>query len=341
MHRDAVQTLLDAFGEIGLQASDGHAQGEDVMLEGPRGPLTIEVKGMSLADRSRVQSQIEQHQKLAADRLPRPDFVVVVADQLPEEAREILRQHGWGYLDRRGAIWLRSRDLVINDTTLDPLRRHPGRPSSGIRGRVGLGVALRLLMRPQAEISIRELARLVGAAPSTVHESVNRLREHALIEGDGRPLVPELFVAVAEVWRPEHIPVARQPRPSDTELGLNLKDDGQGWVVGGDVGAAASGAPVVAGSGSPPDFYVPSSGLVRRAVRQLGESAYEGRGATVAVAPSPVVTAENFYVKSWRTPWLEWPIAHPVVLALDLAQDLSRGREILAEWTPQGFDRVW
>ena len=94
-------------------------------------------------------------------------------------------------------------------------------------------------------------------------------------------------------------------------------------------------------SGSPPDFYVPNAAVFRRAVRTLGKCEYEERGATVAVAPSPVVTAENFYVGSHQTPWLHWPWAHPVVIALDLAQDLARGREILEDWDPQGFRRVW
>jgi hypothetical protein len=34
-----------------------------------------------------------------------------------------------------------------------------------------------------------------------------------------------------------------------------------------------------------------------------------------------------------------WPLAHPVAVALDLAQDRARGREILDDWSPP--ERVW
>jgi hypothetical protein len=38
----------------------------------------------------------------------------------------------------------------------------------------------------------------------------------------------------------------------------------------------------------------------------------------------------------------EWPLAHPVFVALDLAQDTGRGREILDAWTPpERWARVW
>jgi hypothetical protein len=133
----------------------------------------------------------------------------------------------------------------------------------------------------------------------------------------------------------------------DADLELNL-DEGQigargvpGWVVAGDVGAAASGARIVVSSGAPPDFYVPSEAVLRRAARRLDRCSYDERAATVAVAPSALVALERFDAASFATPWLHWPVAHPVVIALDLAKDLARGREILEDWTPEGFRRVW
>ena len=267
-------------------------------------------------------------------------------EQLSGEARDLLRSTDWGYLDRRGALWIRRHDLIVNDTSIEPLMRHRPRPDGPIRGRVALGVALRLI-HPKSRESVRDLADVVGASPSTVHDALKRLREDALIDSEHQPLVPDLFNAVAAVWRPERIPVAREPGPGDRNLELGLHDDAtgdvaeQGWVVSGDVAADASGARIVVSSDAPPDFYVPTSTALRRALRQLGKVPYDERGATVALTPSPVVTAENHYVGSYRRPSLHWPIAHPVVIGLDLAQDLARGREILADWNPQGFDRVW
>ena len=37
----------------------------------------------------------------------------------------------------------------------------------------------------------------------------------------------------------------------------------------------------------------------------------------------------------------DFPVANHVVVALDLAQDLGRGREILEGWNPEGHVRVW
>jgi hypothetical protein len=39
---------------------------------------------------------------------------------------------------------------------------------------------------------------------------------------------------------------------------------------------------------------------------------------------------------------VEWPLAHPLFVALDLAQDVGRGREVLDRWTPDTrWPRVW
>lgn len=347
LHADAVDALLEALRDAGLRATRSEAA--DVALEGPGKLVLINVKAASVLDAGRVRAQLAADAKARADEgvSETPDMVVLVADQLSEDARELLRESDWGYLDRRGALWIRRPDLLVNDTSLAPLERRGARVEGPIRGRVALGVALRLLMHPHTGGSVRAIADVVGASPSTVHDALARLRAHALIDRDRTPLVPDLFNAAAAVWRPERIPVRRQPQPGDDDLELGLPDDetgdvaAQGWVVGGDVGAAAAGARIVVTAGAPPDFYVPNQAALRRAVRRLRTCPYDERGATVALTPSPVVTAEKRYVGSDTTPWLAWPHAHPVVVALDLAQDLARGREILDDWTPQGFDRVW
>ncbi len=345
MHREAVEALIDALADSGLRATASPSA--DVVLQGPTGVVALEVKAISVAGESQVRAQIARHRDNVAGRGGADSLVVLVADQMSRGARELLRAAGWGYLDRRGALWLHGPGLVVHDTSLAPIERHRPSADGPIRGRVGVGVALALLMYPRGRASVRQLAGTVEASPSTVHDSLAKLREHALVDSAGAPLIPDLFNAAADVWRPDRIAVQREPLPGDEDLQLGLHDDetgdvaAHGWVVGGDVGAAAAGARIVVGSGAPPDFYVPSEAVLRRALRRLGPCPYEDRGATIAVAPSPVVTSENHYVGTHSVPWLHWPWAHPVVIALDLAQDLARGREVLDEWTPQGFDRVW
>ena len=60
---------------------------------------------------------------------------------------------------------------------------------------------------------------------------------------------------------------------------------------------------------------------------------------TVRVAPVPAVVKNRVDLDANPT---EWPLAHPLFVALDLAQDVDRGREILSTWTPnEGWTRVW
>jgi hypothetical protein len=343
LHSGAVEALLDALREAGLQAD--RSPRADLTVEGPTGALLVEVKAASVLDAGRARAQLEAWAGArAGSEKPSGTMLVLVADQLSEAARELLRHSDCGYLDRRGALWLRAPGLFVNDTGLSPLARRSRRHDEPIRGRVAMGVALRRLMRPEATESVREIAAVLGASASTVHAALATLREAALLDAAGEPLLPDLFDAVAAVWRPERVPVRRPPDTGDVELELGWHEDESGsrdtpgWVVSGDVGAAAAGAPLLLSAAAPPDFYVPTEAVLRRAIRRLGQCSYDERGATLALAPSRLVTMERYGATSGQ---FEWPVAHPVVIALDLAQDLARGREIVDEWTPEGFRRVW
>jgi hypothetical protein len=62
-----------------------------------------------------------------------------------------------------------------------------------------------------------------------------------------------------------------------------------------------------------------------RAVRLHGPAAAADSGATLSGAPIRARSEEAFDHPSHSTPWLHWPLSHPAVVALDLAQDQSRG----------------
>lgn len=329
---------------MGFRARPGGDAGADVVLDGPNGPVAIEVKAASVADPSRVGALVGSYARGASVRpVADVDVVVLVADELPAASRELLRDHGWGYLDRRGRLWLRTNDIVINDTDLEPLPRRRGQAplANPLSGRVALGMAVWILMHPLKRGSVRALARELDCAPSTAHDALRRLQDAALVEPSGRPLTPELFWATSDAWRPQRHYVSREPAPVDNDLSFNLGDEEAGWAVSGDLAAAAWGARLALPSGTPPDFYVPSA-VLRRAIRRLGPTNWSDRAASLAVAPLAAATRERFDHASIATPWLHWPLVHPVIVALDLAQDRSRGREILADWTPpEEFSRVW
>jgi hypothetical protein len=106
------------------------------------------------------------------------------------------------------------------------------------------------------------------------------------------------------------------------------------------VAAAAYGAPVALRSGQLLDFFVPDQSTLRRATTLLGAATTTSQAqATLRVAPVPAVVKNRVDLDTDST---EWPLAHPLFVALDLAQDVGRGREILDAWTPDGgWTRVW
>lgn len=79
---------------------------------------------------------------------------------------------------------------------------------------------------------------------------------------------------------------------------------------------------------------------MRRATTLLGGAESVANAlATVRVAPVPSVVQQR--VDPDINPGA-WPPAHPLFVALDLAQDVGRGREILDAWTPEArWARVW
>ena len=86
----------------------------------------------------------------------------------------------------------------------------------------------------------------------------------------------------------------------------------------------------------PPELYVESQGELRSVLRSHGVTPGTPSAGRVAVCPSRY---------GWSVPAQlpdhDFPVANHVVVALDLAQDRGRGREILEGWNPEGHVRVW
>lgn len=111
---------------------------------------------------------------------------------------------------------------------------------------------------------------------------------------------------------------------------------GRRWVLGGDGAALQLGAPIFS-TDTRPWLWVPTQVELRRAERRYEPTWWENRAAVLAVPPTPLVCQQ-------RRPAAEdgdWPLPQPLFVALDLARDEGRGREILARWEPEGVDVVW
>jgi hypothetical protein len=287
---------------------------------------------------------------------------IIVANQLSVEATDVFARtnessgtFGWSWLDRRRELQLNhqnatgvvhfDRGALAESAALPSGWRLATSPSDGpIRGRAGISYAAALLLDPAKQPSIRDVAAGAGMSHGAVGEAAKLLRKAGLILPDGRPEVPNLFWALAAVWGPTRItPVAVSPMFDQAKRWRANTDDlsEPGWALGGDDAAAAWGAPVFVAGGRP-WIWVPAEADARRAERSLSSASWEDYAAVIAVPPSLLVCRYRQRPPARLEPQF-LPTVHPLFLALELAQDPSRGREILDQWTPDNpnIHRVW
>lgn len=271
---------------------------------------------------------------------------VLIARHLWSPVRDALQAHGVSYFDGRGHLRLWHRPLLVDSDV--PGIGEASEPSS--RWRIdspsALDVALAVLDGTAAG-GVRAAAEAIGRAPGTVSKQLAALRGAYLVDDAGQPVVPALFEAVAEVWRPARMPLADLPRPGagavNARLAIGLDEpDAPGWVLADTQAASAWGAPVVLAGNAPPDFYVPEAGALARARALLGDAEYGRHACTVAVAPCPYVCRRRYD----RAEVVDEPFLapSPIVAVLDLVVDPARGRVTLERWSrdlPPELRRVW
>ncbi|MBT2267665.1 helix-turn-helix domain-containing protein [Rhodococcus erythropolis] len=332
--------VIDAFAELGIDAQSPIGEpdtGIDLVLDPDGLAVPIQMKYRSL-----VTDQVAER-LLTENQFPETTLFVV-SDRLTDTARRILVRRRCGYLDLRGRLALRTGSVVI-DAEVKALQKRLER-SEALSGKAGLEVAASVLMRPERTIAVRELARELGRSPSTVSEILAALRRDSLVDAKNMPTSTDLFWQVAKRWLTPRVHLAALPSPGDAtlvrplRLNLDTIENEPGWALTDSAAAAMYGAPLAFRSDQTLDFFVPDSSIVRRATTLLGTAASAMQAkATLRVAPVPAVVDHR--VDFDANP-LEWPLTHPLFVALDLAQDAGRGREILDAWTPDDrWTRVW
>lgn len=332
--------VFDAFRQLGIEARPvGGAGGRGVDFVVDPGGVGLSVQ---VAYRSLVTDQVAD--RLLAKPLPPDVALLVVADRVTETARTALTSRRGGYLDLRGRLALRT-DRLILDTAVEPITERVGR-SAALSGKAGLEVATNVLMHPDRPASVRALARQLNRSPSTVSEILTALRREDLVDSTNVVTSTDLFWQVAERWPVSRTYLATPPPPGDAvrqrplRLGLDTAGAAPGWALTDTAAAAAYGAPLALRSDQLLDFFVPDQVVLRRATTLLGAAASARQaGASVRVAPVPAVVHGR--IDLGDNPF-QWPLAHPLFVALDLAQDVGRGREVLEAWTPGSrWSRVW
>lgn len=336
---DWAAEVLTQRGVSIRRLAPGQGQGEnrpgDLELDLGRETIALEMKYRALADESAARNLLSERRTA---NIP----LLVVADRVTEEARHLLVTGG-GYLDLRGRLALHAPGVFI-DADLEPVMTRAGR-TGALSGSAGLEVAVAILMAPNRSVTVRGLARELRRSPSTVSEILSALRSDGFLSESNVLSGPDLFFAVASRWPTRRFQLAAVPVPGASRmmasLHLGLDDlDGPGWALTDSAAAVAYGAPLAYRSGQVLDFLVPNEAIARRALTVLGEATLaSGAEAAIRVAPVPMAAEQRVDLSSNPT---EWPLAHPLFVALDLAQDAGRGREILDAWTPDArWSRVW
>lgn len=292
-------------------------------------PLRLAVYAMAYCTAQRARELLVQQAPGAAGVWP-----IVVAERITRDARAMLSEAQWSWLDRRGRLHIRGPAIRVDAdvpsravTDRSPVQARP------ITGRSGRAVAYWLCAHPNDSLSPTRDAAELGLAPSTISVTVQRLAAAGLVAEDGTGVFPELFWELAAVWRPERTWLASAPSPPAARPDSAV---GQSWRRTGTSAAAAYGAPVVTAGREVLELYVPAPVDVSIAVRRYG-AAQPGLGAAVvAVVPARSILAP---VPQEVAEVGGWPAAPLTAVALDLAQDRARGRQMLEEW--RIGDGVW
>ncbi len=338
LRRSGVDAFLAVAEELGLDAAPRDRSavdrgvtlrlGADLVVD-----LNISVVSQALAGGSQLGPEPREHNTLE----------VLVADQIPAAVRESLNLAGHGWLDRRGHLRLVAPGIHI-DTDVGPRpRRGDAMSTTPIAGRSGLAAAAALLMSPDDPATVAEIARRAGLNQSSISRALARLDEAQLAQRIGRgryrPLVPELFWALAEVWPRERRRIGVTLQELERSQSAANPDDPASprFVLSGERAAVRLGAPLVLTGDFPALVYAPTLQSVDAVLVSVAPGGGAGVAGDVVVDPTGLATVTG--VAGQRSGGFQ--LAHPLFCALDLAGD-SRGREALEQWDPSaGIQRVW
>jgi len=327
---EAVEAAIDAFEVAAIQHGVLEATGpDDVCL-----PILVDDRPFTVAVFVVAYCTGDQARRLLA-ATDRPVGVVpmVVAERITAEARGLLTDEAWSWLDRRGRLHLRAAGVRVDIDVPAGTAGASKAAASPIRGRGGLAAAYWLCAHPGERLSPTGHAPVLGLAPSTISVASNRLTDGGLVDL-GAGVFPELFWELAGAWRLERTWLVSAPDPAEHR---DPDPDAATWRRTGSAAAAAYGAPVVTAGGGPVDLLVPGPAAVTIAVRRHGRTE-PGAGAAM-VAPAPVLAAVQPDPTAKEVVVDGWPAAPVLAVALELAQDRARGREILGDWHID--DAVW
>jgi hypothetical protein len=260
---------------------------------------------------------------------------LLVAQRITEDAKVIFREHRVSFFDERGYLSIRRGPLVVEAivaiTEVSSVRRR-GQPLDGI----GLDVALWLLHTPEPG-GVRAISREIGRSASSVSDALRRLVDEGLVTADHEPLLPELFDLAVHAWRYRSTSVAMSGDPTTTAnarmLRTNLDDAASsGWAWTGPVAERAWRVPGISRRAGRSALMVPDTESLDLAVSILKP---DPNGAFDLIVAPVAWLASHRFQRDGKV------VVPAIAVALELALDDARGRELLGSWDPEGVHRVW
>ncbi len=179
------------------------------------------------------------------------------------------------------------------------------------------------MISPHETVTARRVARDTGRSVGATHEMIARFTDVGLIgPTTRRPLLPDLFWETSARW-PDDGWLALAAPLEDVAERLPTRE-----LVRVDERAATLGGARIAAAGDlPARAYVTSPGSLRR-LRALADRDLPTR-TLVRQAPIRWIPELDGFGPTDDFPWR---VGHPVLCALRLASDMSRGREIVESW---------
>lgn len=244
--------------------------------------------------------------------------LLVVGDRITQTARSILNETGISWWDRRGTLHLTEEGLLIHrDDRPDP-RRGPAKPVRLAPSTFAAAVHL-LVSYPQRP-GVRETARQTGLSPASVSRGFGDLRTRELISDDD--LSAELFWIVADDWMIDWTDLAAAPTGPDI-------------AAVGTHAAIRLGAPIMATDRYPVEL-VTTDPVTCKGAQIRHPVGPGGAVARIGLLPHKVPLSQDPDGRAVRG----HPMAHPVLISLQLASDPGRGTEAVRQWSPE-FPHVW
>ncbi len=305
--RTSRDELTAALAELGV---DAVVDGSALCVDGARISLPMMV---------RAHPHPAELERLV-DTEPGP--ALVVADRISDAGRDVLRRAGWSWLDRRGHLRLWQPGIRVEAPFAADRGDLDGR-SRNVWTTVGFEVVLHAMCHPDDPVSPRRVAADIGRSTGSVHELIARLIEMGLVgPSTRRPLMPDLFWETVARW------------PDDEWIGLAApiaavaERAAPGELIRVDERAATLGGARIAAAGNlAPRCYVADNAALRRLKSLVDRS--QPSQCFVRVAPVRWLPVLDGFEPTAEHPWR---IADPIVCALRLASDPSRGREIVQAW---------